>query len=125
MTDPNVKTILIADDEEDLRTIVHMTLEDPKYRIIEATDGEAALALARKEHPDLLILDWMMPNLSGIDVVKALRQDVSTATMPVIMLMAKDRNRDQEEGLAAGVFVYLIKPFSPLELLEKIKEVIG
>jgi two-component system phosphate regulon response regulator PhoB len=117
-----VRTILIADDEVHLRLLVETTLEDPQYHILRATDGLEALELARHIHPDLLILDWMMPGLSGIDVALALRQDPETAWMPIIMLTAKSQETDKQRGEAAGVSAYLVKPFSPLELLEKVEQ---
>ncbi len=120
-----MKTILVADDEEDLRVIVQMTSEDPNHRIVEASDGQAALALTRKERPDLVILDWMMPGMTGIEVVKALRQDPETSHIPVIMLTAKGQAGDQEEGSGAGAFAYLVKPFSPLQLLKKVQEALA
>ena len=117
-----MKTILLADDEANLRTLVRATLDDPQYRILEAGDGPEALELARKEHPDLVVLDWMMPGLSGPEVAKVLRQDPATADIPIVMLTAKGQEVDKEQGLAMGVRAYLIKPFSPLELLEKVEE---
>lgn len=115
-------TILIAEDEEDLRTIVRMTLEDPQYRILEAEDGNSTVELARRECPDVLILDWMMPGLSGLEVLQALQQQPDTSKIRVIFLTAKDQPSDQDEGLATGAFAYLVKPFSPLELLEKVRK---
>lgn len=120
-----MKTILLADDEVNLRTLVHTTLDDPAYRILETTDGVAALELARKEHPDLIVLDWMMPGMSGIEVANALRQDPATAQIPIIMLTAKGQEKDREQGQLLGLLAYLVKPFSPLELLEKVQEVLG
>ncbi len=105
--------------------LVRTTLADPGYRMVEAADGPAALALARQEHPDLVVLDWMMPGLSGIDVAKALRQDPATADIPIIMLTAKGQAADQAQGRAVGVDAYLIKPFSLLELLETVQAVLG
>lgn len=118
-----MKTILIADDEANLRMLARITLDDPEYRILEAEDGPTALALARSESPDLLVLDWMMPELTGIEVAHALRQDLQTATIPIIMLTAKGQDSDRAEGRAVGVQAYLVKPFSPLELLQKIQEI--
>jgi DNA-binding response OmpR family regulator len=120
-----MKTILLADDEAYLRMLVRTTLADPAYRIVEAADGPAALDLARQEHPDVVVLDWMMPGLSGIEVATALRQDPSTATIPIIMLTAKGQATDQARGHAVGIATYLIKPFSPLELLETVQAVLG
>jgi two-component system, OmpR family, phosphate regulon response regulator PhoB len=120
-----MKTILLADDEAYLRMLVRTTLRDPAYRMVEAADGPAALALARQERPDMVVLDWMMPGLSGIEVATALRQDPTTASIPIIMLTAKGQAADQARGQAAGVDAYLIKPFSPLELLETVQAVLG
>jgi signal transduction histidine kinase len=118
-----MKTIVIADDEPNLRMLARITLDDPEYRILEAEDGSTALALARSEKPDLLVLDWMMPGLTGIEVAHTLRQDAQTSTIPIIMLTAKGQDTDKAQGRAAGVNAYLVKPFSPLELLQKIQEI--
>ncbi|MBI3302020.1 MAG: response regulator [Deltaproteobacteria bacterium] len=120
-----MKTILLADDETNLRMLVCTTLDDPQYRILEAANGTAALELARQEHPDLLVLDWMMPGMTGIEVAKALRRDPATAQIPIIMLTAKGQGTDREQGRALGTYAYLVKPFSPLELLEKVQKVLG
>ncbi len=120
-----MKTILLADDEANLRMLVHTTLDDPQYRILEAADGAQTLALTRAEHPDLLVLDWMMPDMSGIEVAQTLRQDPATSHIPIIMLTAKGQERDKEQGRALGASAYLVKPFSPLELLEKVQAILG
>ena len=119
-----MKTILLADDEANLRMLVRTTLEDPQFRILEAADGVEALALARAEHPDLLVLDWMMPGMSGIEVARTLRQNPATTSLPIIMLTAKGQETDKEQGRALDTYAYLVKPFSPLELLEKVQEVL-
>ncbi len=116
-----MKTILLADDEANLRLLVHTTLDDPEYHILEAADGTTALALAKQEHPDLLVLDWMMPGMTGVEVARTLRNDAQTTHIPIIMLTAKGQEKDKEQGRALGVYAYLIKPFSPLELLEKVQ----
>jgi signal transduction histidine kinase len=118
-----MKTILLADDEANLRMLARITLDDPTYRILEAEDGLAALKLARNERPDLLVLDWMMPGLSGIEVARLLRQDPDTAHIPVIMLTAKGQEADRAQGRDIGVHAHLVKPFSPLELLQKIQDI--
>lgn len=118
-----MKTILLADDEANLRMLARITLDDPAYRILEAEDGLAALKLARHERPDLLVLDWMMPGLSGIEVARLLRQDPDTAHIPVIMLTAKGQEADRAQGRDLGVHAHLVKPFSPLELLQKIQDI--
>ena len=119
-----LKTILLADDEANLRILVRTTLDDAEYCIIEAADGTTALELARQQRPDLLVLDWMMPGLNGIDVVQALRQDPVTAHIPIIMLTARGQETDKERGHSLGTSAYLVKPFSPLELLRKVQELL-
>jgi DNA-binding response OmpR family regulator len=120
-----MKTILLADDEETLRILVHATIEDSGYAILEAADGKAALALALHYRPDLLVLDWMMPRLSGLDVLRAVRANPDLAHVPVIMLTARGQASDRELGKTAGADAYLVKPFSPLELLETIDHLLG
>ena len=119
-----MKTILLADDEYHLRLLVRTTLDDPEYCILEAADGTTALELACKERPDLLLLDWMMPGINGIEVAKALRQNPATMHIPIIMLTAKSQETDKAQGHAVGVCIYLVKPFSPLELRRKVQEVL-
>lgn len=121
----NKKKILVADDEENLRILVRTTLDDPACMILEAGDGNETIWIARAEHPDLILLDWMMPGISGIDVLKILHQDRQTADIPVIMLTAKAQQKDRELGLSVGARAYLVKPFSPLELMAKVQEVLG
>lgn len=120
-----MKTILLADDEPHLRTLVTATLDGDRYRVVEAVDGPTAVALARRERPDLVLLDWMMPDMTGIDVAHALRALPETATVPIIFLTAKGRDADRAAGLAAGACAYLVKPFSPLELLTRVDEVLA
>ncbi len=120
-----MKTILLADDEANLRLLVRTTLSDPQLRILEAVDGTTALQLARAEHPDVVVLDWMMPGLSGIEVAAELQKDPLTRGIPVIMLTARAQASDREQGAQVGVSAYLMKPFSPLELLEKVDELLS
>lgn len=117
-----MNTILIADDHEHLRMVVRTTLDLPEYRIVEATDGAETLQLAREEKPDLLILDWMMPELSGMQVLDAIRADPDIGTLPVIMLTAKALKTDRNEALMKGIRGYLVKPFSPLELMDRVEK---
>jgi DNA-binding response OmpR family regulator len=117
-----MKTILIADDHQYLRFLVRTTLDRPDYRILEAADGEAALRIARDEHPDLLILDWMMPKVSGLDVLQSLREDRDTCEIPVIMLTAKAQAADRNQAIMKGIRGYLTKPFSPLELMDRVEK---
>jgi CheY-like chemotaxis protein len=119
-----MKTILIADDEEHLRLLVRKTLEGDDYRILEASDGRRALELARTERPDLLILDWMMPEKPGIEVLRALRDDPITTATPVVMLSARSQRVDRNQAVLMGIRAYLVKPFSPLELIQLVEKVL-
>lgn len=120
-----MKTILLVEDENDLRFVIKTTLESPKYRILEAQDGRKALEILRSEPVDLVLLDWMMPGLSGIGVAKALREDPATAKVPIIMVTARSQRADIEKGRSLGAYAYLVKPFSPLELLATVEEALG
>ena len=120
-----MKKILLADDEANLRLLIRTTLEDPRYEIFEAEDGATALQIARKEHPDLVVLDWMMPRLSGAQVATKLRDDPTTREIPVLMLTARSRPEDREVGKILGVAGYLAKPFSPLDLLQQVEAILG
>jgi two-component system phosphate regulon response regulator PhoB len=120
-----VKTILIADDEEDLRLLVQVTLEHPSYRILTAVDGCAAMDAVCTHIPDLLILDWMMPGLNGCEVVQKIRLRSDTAGIPIVMLTAKDGLDAREQMAFFNLAGYLVKPFSPLELIQKVREVLS
>ncbi len=120
-----VKTILIADDEEDLRLLVQVTLEHPSYRILTAVDGCAAMDAVYTHIPDLLILDWMMPGLNGCEVVRKIHLCSDTARIPIVMLTAKDGLDAREQMASLNLAGYLVKPFSPLELIQKVREVLA
>ncbi len=120
-----MKSILLADDEESLRILVHATLEDPDYKIVEASDGDEAIELARRHRPDLMVLDWMMPGKTGVEVTALLRLESATRDTPIILLTAKSQQDDIQNALATGVTAYVVKPFSPLELLDKVRELLG
>lgn len=119
-----MSTILVADDEESLRLLIRTTLESSDTTILEASDGNSALEMARQEMPDLIVLDWMMPGRNGLEVARELRADPRTAGLPILMLTAMGQEKDRKEGLAAGVQAFLVKPFSPLELLERVQAVL-
>lgn len=120
-----MRKLLIADDEEGVRSLVRMTLESDACEILEASDGEQALALAREHHPGLVLLDVVMPGLSGIEVCRALKGDPATATIAVVMLTAKAQAPERAAGRAAGADDYFTKPFSPKALLSKVEEMLG
>ncbi len=120
-----MKTILLADDEKNLRRLVRTTLEGASARFVEVADGEAALVAARLIRPELLILDWMMPGKSGIEVAEELQRDPETRDLPIIILTARSQARDRERCFEAGAVSYLAKPFSPLDLLHQVELVLG
>ena len=121
-----VKTILLADDEASLRFLLTETLEDEGYAISEAEDGRQAKELLEKTAFDLVILDYMMPELTGVEVCEWLRGSVSpNRDIPVILLTAKALEKDKERAKAAGVTSYIVKPFSPLQLIDDVGKLLG
>ncbi|MGH2768114.1 MAG: response regulator transcription factor [Candidatus Methylomirabilales bacterium] len=119
------KKLLIADDEAGVRSLVRMTLESESLEILEASTGHEAIELARSESPDLILLDVMMPGLSGFDVCRALKGDRATAGIPVVILTARAQASDLEDGEAAGADDYFTKPFSPVALMRKVDEILA
>jgi len=117
-------TVLLCDDESVLRTLVRATLESDDYSIVEASDGEESLELARRFRPHIIVLDMMMPGRSGLDVLRELRSDPELADIPVVMLTARARPADRDTALEAGADRYLAKPFSPLELISVVESLL-
>jgi DNA-binding response OmpR family regulator len=113
--------VLVADDDEDVLSLVALRLERTGYEVITARDGEEALRRAREASPALAVLDVMMPRMTGYDVTRALREDDSTRDIPVILLTARVQEADVARGLEAGADDYIEKPFSPQELRAKIE----
>jgi two-component system phosphate regulon response regulator PhoB len=120
-----VAKVLIADDQANMRALVRLTLETGRFEIFEAHDGDVALEVARREQPDLVFLDWTMPGMPGVDVCRALRDDPATADMRIVMLTARSQAEDRETAQAMGADDYITKPFSPIQLLEKVRDVLG
>lgn len=120
-----MKRILLADDEQMLRMLVRVTVEGAGVEVLEACDGQEAIEIASRERLDLAVLDWMMPRMTGPEAAIALRQDPRTRHLPIVMLSARGQAQDLEEGASAGVDAYLIKPFSPLHLLETIEKLLA
>jgi two-component system phosphate regulon response regulator PhoB len=118
-------TIVIADDEASIRTLIETTLESPGCRLLLAENGSIAFEIASREIPDLIVLDWMMPSMTGLEVAERLRQESRTAKIPIILLTAKGQEKDKKMGLEAGVAAYLVKPFSPLELLQIVQQILA
>lgn len=113
--------ILVVDDEEDILELVRFNLAREGYDIICATSGEETLEIARKEHPDLLVLDLMLPGIDGLEVAKILKNDVNTKGIPIIMLTAKGEEADIVTGLELGADDYVTKPFSPRILVARVR----
>jgi two-component system phosphate regulon response regulator PhoB len=116
-------SILVAEDESALMTLLRYNLEREGYRVLEAKDGEEAMLVAQEEKPDLVLLDWMLPQLSGIEVCRRLRGRQETRNVPIIMLTARGEESDRIRGLDTGADDYLTKPFSMTELLARLRAV--
>ena len=117
--------VLIADDDPDIRMLVGFRLERDGCNVVRAADGEEALRLAEAQTPDICVLDVTMPKLDGLGVTRALRDQVQTKGVPVLLLSAKAGDEDVARGLDAGADDYLRKPFSPQELAERVEQVLG
>ena len=121
-----MKKILIVDDLEEIRRLVEITLSVEDYQILQAESGEEAIDIVKVEKPDLIIMDIMMPGgMDGLEATRILKNDPETKACPIIMLTGKGQQREREDGLATGADDYFAKPFSPLELIRKVEEVLG
>ena len=116
--------VLIVDDEPNQLELVKFNLEQANFNVITAEDGEQAVAIAEEMLPDIIILDWMMPYMSGIEVCRDLRSRSSTREIPIIMLSARGEDGDRTLGLDIGSDDYVTKPFSPKELIARIRAVL-
>ena len=116
--------ILIVDDEKDIVKMLEYNLKKEGYRTVSCNDGEDAIDLAKKERPDLIVLDLMLPVVDGLEVCKSLKKESKTASIPIIMLTAKTQESDKVIGLELGADDYVTKPFSPRELVARIKAVL-
>lgn len=118
------KTILVADDESHILNVVSLKLRNAGYRVLTASDGQEALDLAVQEKPDLLITDYHMPLLSGIELCRRLRQNEQTRSIPTIMLTARGYHLEERDTAESGILRMLSKPFSPRHLLVTVMEVL-
>ncbi len=118
-------TVLVCDDEDVLRALIRATLDESRFTVVEARDGDESLAHARHIRPDLILLDMMMPGRTGLDVLSELRDDPTLARTPVVMLTARTQVADRAAAESRGADRYLAKPFSPLELLSVIDDLLG
>jgi DNA-binding response OmpR family regulator len=128
-----MRTVLVVDDDADIRELIAWKLAQAGYGILTEADGEAGLVAAAGLSstgvlggcPDLVLLDWAMPKMSGIDVCRALRDDPVTTDIPIILLTAKSQESEVERGFAAGADDYIVKPFSPREMLRRVDAVLA
>ena len=118
------KTILYVEDNEFNRKIVRQLLAKTSYRLAEAVDGEAGVAAAREAPPDLILMDVQLPKISGLDATRELRADPRTAAVPIVVITSFALSGDEQKAKDAGATAYLAKPYSPRELLAKIREIV-
>ena len=118
-------TVLIAEDEPHILTLLRFKLRDAGFDVIPADDGLKALDLARTHKPDIILLDVMMPLVNGYQVLETLRKDAELNNTPVIMLTAKSLQREIDEAMAKGATDYIVKPFNPADLIERIQQILG
>ncbi len=118
------ETVLVVEDEKNILELVKYNLEQEGYRVLTANRGDLGLDLALKQKPDLVILDLMLPEIDGIEICKTLKQNEKTFSIPIIMLTAKGQEADRVVGLELGADDYVTKPFSPRELMARVKAVL-
>ena len=116
--------ILIVDDEEDIVALLKMRLEAEGYEILVASDGQEALDIAKREIPDLIILDLMLPKIDGYKVCRMLKFDERYKKIPIILFTARSQSSDKDLGMEVGANAYLTKPFDPAVLLDNIKKLL-
>ncbi|MDP6819630.1 MAG: phosphate regulon transcriptional regulator PhoB [Alphaproteobacteria bacterium] len=116
--------VLVVDDEADLLTLVRYNLERDGFEVGEAMDGEEAMLMIAERCPDLVLLDWMLPRLSGIEICRRIRRSAATQSLPIIMLTARGEESDRVRGLDCGADDYIVKPFSPSELAARMRAVL-
>lgn len=117
--------VLVADDSMTIRRLVAARLRADGYEVVEAENGQEALTLAREQHPDLYVLDKVMPGLDGFEVVRALRKDPDTRDAPIVMLTERSGEADVLGGLELGVEEYMPKPFSTHELSARVRRALS
>ncbi len=117
--------VIVIDDEPFILMMIEDKLKKAKIDVTTLRESRNALAVIKKDKPELIILDWMMPELSGIDLCKMIKADPELKDIPVFMLTAKGQDSDEQQGFQCGVSRYITKPFSPRSLLEMVQEIIG
>ena len=116
--------ILIVEDEKPIRDMVYFALDSDGYDIVEAVNGAQATEQLAQDLPSLILMDWMLPDVTGLELVRRIKRDEITSHIPIIMLTAKTEERDKIEGLDSGADDYMTKPFSPKELSTRIKKLL-
>ncbi len=116
-------SVLIVEDEVAIVTLLRYNLEREGFRVYSTGDGEEAVTMVKEYKPDVIVLDWMLPSMSGIDICKQLRWSTDTKGIPIIMLSARGEESDRIRGLDAGADDYIVKPFSPAELVARIRAI--
>lgn len=117
-------TILVVDDEPDIREVIRFALEGADFRVIEAGHADAARGLLSSDSPDLVLLDWMLPGRSGLELAQQLKQNPKTRALPIIMVSARGAEEDRIRGLDTGADDYIAKPFSPREMIARVNAVL-
>lgn len=120
----NQETVLVVDDEEDILELLEYNLAKEGFGVVRVASGEAALEATRKTRPDLIVLDLMLPGVSGLEICKRLKRDTRTADVPIVMLTAKGEEADVVLGLELGADDYIVKPFSPKVLVARVRAVL-
>jgi DNA-binding response OmpR family regulator len=116
--------VLIVDDESAIRLVCQLNLDSAGFETLEAADGESALALARRERPDLILLDVMLPGIDGWDVAAELAAEPETRNIPILFLSARSDRSDEARGHEVGGLGYITKPFDPTELIDRVRDVL-
>ncbi|AHF03763.1 chemotaxis protein CheY [Marichromatium purpuratum 984] len=117
-------TILVIDDEPDIREVMRFALESAEFRVLEAGHADEARKLLASDQPDLILLDWMLPGRSGLELAQQLKQNPKTRGLPIIMISARGEEEDRVKGLDTGADDYIAKPFSPREMIARTKAVL-
>jgi CheY-like chemotaxis protein len=117
--------VLVVDDEPDVLLLCRLNLQQRGHELLEAGDGSTALKIARERHPDVIVLDLMLPGISGYDVLETLQRDAGTSDIPVLVLTAKSLRADRERSHGLGASAFLTKPFLPNELCEMVDSLAG
>ena len=117
--------ILVVDDEPHIIKLVTFTLERRGYEVISAPDGPTGIEAAREHEPDLILMDVMMPLMTGLEALEVLKADNGTDSIPVVMLSARSQEYEKEEGLRRGALRYVTKPFAPGDLTDVVSEILG